>query len=134
MTRTAVFLLLFLFSASSLAAPKGFILEEPAENPGTGNDKPKGFGLLEHANNITSIENIAQDGDYVLLQGRFIRKDDDRTYIFEDILGKTIEVRLDESQGHAAPMLDVSYLIFAVVRTGLFSKRLDLQNLSNPRM
>ena len=108
---------------SAFAGPQGFLPED---------GRPRGFDYLEQSNTIASIHALAEDGDYILLQGHFVERRGGGTFIFEDLTGDTIRVSLSPSQQE--PLLEVSYLIFAVVRTGLFSKHLDLQQLSSPRI
>lgn len=108
---------------AALAGPQGFLPED---------GRPRGFNYLEQSNTIASIHSLAEDGDYILLQGHFVERRDGSTFIFEDLTGDTISVSLSPSQPE--PLLEVSYLIFAVVRTGLFSRHLDLRQLSSPRI
>lgn len=111
-------LLLVFISTSILANPKGF--NEPS---GTYN-YPQGFDHVKpKKNTILGLLKYGKDGDYILLEGSFVKKQDDY-YILQDSNNNTIKMKLPENI--APPVFDVPYYTWGNVKKGFLDTYIEI--------
>lgn len=117
-------LLSLLITCVSYASPQGF------SGPAPKRQEPMGFNQLNEPNTINGVLHNSKNDDYVLLQGKFIDKLDETTYIFEDINADTIKIIIENKDLNIYK--DANYMIWCTVEKGLFSTKLNVELISTP--
>ncbi len=122
------YLIFALLSFTLNAGPTGF-----GDQPST-KEPPQGFHSKQKKNTIKGVLEKAHNGDYVLLDGQFIKKKDEFTYIFSDLTNNkkhVIDVIISDT--HIVPLENAKYLIWGTYQKTFFKKAIDIEFISQPR-
>lgn len=122
------YLIFALLSFTLNAGPTGFGDQPSIKEP------PQGFHNKQKKNTIKGVLANAKNGDYVLLDGQFVKKKDEYTYIFSDLSNnKQSAMNVIISDPHIVPLENAKYLIWGTYQKTLLKKVIDIEFISQPR-